>query len=68
MEDGLAIAGLIIGNNELKFKLIEQELGWNIRKEKIKEHKKKLARKNIVLAIFMNIKGYSIDALQKAKM
>jgi hypothetical protein len=69
MEDGLAIAELINKNPELKFKLIEEELSWNIQgnEDRIKKQKKKMARKNIVLSTFINIKGYSIEALSKAR-
>lgn len=70
MEDGLVIAQFTTKNPELKFKLLDKELPWNIvgNEERIKKHKKKLARKNIVLDEFMRIKGYSIDALMKAKI
>lgn len=71
MEDGLAIAELVTNNpdKELKYKLIENKLlYWNItgNKERTIKHKKKMARKNIVLSTFMNIKGCSIDKLREA--
>lgn len=71
MEDGLAIARLITNNpdKDLKYKLIEEELYWNIYRDEERsiKHKKKMARKNIVLSTFINIKGYSIYKLKKAK-
>ena len=68
MEDGLAIAELVTKNNLLKYKLIKKELFWNIEgdEKRITDHKVKMARKNIVLSKFMNIKGYSIDKLIRA--
>ena len=68
MEDGLAIAALISNNKNLKFKLINDKLGWKIDKKDDIKHKTKMARKNIVLSTFMNIKGYSTDKLMKAKI
>lgn len=72
MEDGLAIAKIITNNpdKDLKYKLIENKKNkkdWIIRgnEERLIKHKIKMARKNIVLSIFMNIKGYSIDKLTK---
>lgn len=71
MEDGLAIARLVTNNPDkcLKYKLIKESLYWNIYgdKERLIKHKKKMARKNIVLSTFMNIKGYSTDKFKKAK-
>lgn len=69
MEDGLAIAKLVSSNDNLKFKLINERLPWRIdedRERRIK-HKIKMARKNIVLSKFMEMKGYSIDKLMAAK-
>ncbi len=68
MEDGLAIAELVTNNNGLKYKLIENELSWFIEGdgEDVIKQKKKMARKNIVLSTFMNIKGYSIEKLMRA--
>ncbi len=70
MEDGLAIARLVYNNKDLKYKLIDKELLWNIDKDykRIFKHKVKLARKNIVLSTLINIKGYSIDKLMEAKI
>jgi len=69
MEDGLAIAELVTKNNGLKYKLIRKNLFWNIEGngERVIRQKKKMARKNIVLNTFMNIKGYSIDKLIAAQ-
>lgn len=66
MEDGLAIAKLVTNNPGLKYKLIPKEIYWNIMgdKKKAEEHKIKMARKNIVLSTFINIKGYSINKLK----
>ena len=68
MEDGLLIAKLTTENPEARYKLLDEKLPWNIigDKERIKNHKIKMVRKNIVLKKFINIKGYSIDALVKA--
>ncbi len=68
MEDGLAIAALVSNNENLKFKLIDERLPWRIEGDykRIMKHKIKMARKNIVLSAFMNIKGYSIDKLREA--
>ncbi|MBU3924818.1 hypothetical protein KJ575_00220 [Patescibacteria group bacterium] len=68
MEDGIAIAALISNNENLKFKLIDERLCWKIVGDCKREtnHKIKMARKNIVLSTFMNIKGYSIDKLREA--
>lgn len=68
MEDGLAIAALVSNNEDLKFKLIDERLPWRIVEgcERRMKHKIKMARKNIVLSTFMNIKGYSIDKLREA--
>jgi len=70
MEDGLAIAELATKNPELKFKLLEEELYCNVLgdEEVIKKHKIKMARKNLVLSFFINIKGYSSESLRKAKL
>lgn len=68
MEDGLAILKALNKNKDLKFILLEDELFWNIRGDELRilKHKLKMARKNIVLSTFMNIKGYSIDKLREA--
>ncbi len=70
MEDSLAIARLLTMHEKanLKYKLLNNTLAWNISDgdEVRLKHKKKMARKNIVLTTFMNIKGYSIDQLVKA--
>lgn len=67
MEDGLAIAKLITNNKnkKIEYKLFDEYLFWRLPRndERILRHKIKLARKNIVLSTFMNIKGYSIDKL-----
>ena len=66
MEDGLAIAELVTKNKDLKYKLIKKPLSWSINENNKKDHKIKMARKNIVLSTFINIKGYSIDKLREA--
>lgn len=71
MEDGFAIAELISNNkDEVKYtyKLFDKYLFWRLPKknERVLKHKIKLARKNIVLSTFVNIKGYSIDKLREA--
>jgi len=68
MEDGLAIAKLIYDNSNLKCKLIKNPLLWTISgdDERKLKHRLKLARKNIVLSAFINIKGYSIEKLNSA--
>ncbi len=68
MEDGLAILKALNKNKKLKFILLKDELFWNIQGDgsRILKHKLKMARKNIVLSTFMNIKGYSIDKLREA--
>jgi hypothetical protein len=65
MEDGLAIARLVNNNSNLKYELYKKHLQWNIEgnKDRIIEQKKKMARKNIVLSTFMQMKGYSVDKL-----
>lgn len=70
MEDGLAIAELVTKNDLLKYKLIKKELFWNIEgdEKRITDHKVKMARKNIVLGTFMQIKGYSADEFFKAAL
>ena len=68
MEDGLAITALVSNNKNLKFKLIDKILKWDIDKKREILHKTKMARKNIVLSTFINIKGYSVDKLMKAKI
>ncbi len=70
MEDGLAIAGLVSEDENLRFKLIDDNLPWKIDEDfkMVMKYKIKMARKNIVLSTFMNIKGYSIDKLMKAKI
>ena len=67
MEDGLAILKAVNENDNLKFFRLEDKLPWNISNNSIKRHKQKMARKNIVLSMFANIKGYSIDKLKIAK-
>lgn len=68
MEDGLAIAELVTKNSGLKYRLIKKALFWNIEggEKRVIKQKKKMARKNIVLSTFIQIKGYSIDKLVKA--
>lgn len=68
MEDGLAIAELVTKNKGLKYKIFKNDLFWNIQgnEKRIADHKIKMARKNLVLSTFMNIKGYSIDKLLEA--
>ncbi len=69
MEDGLAIAELVTKNKGLKYALYGEKIFWNIEgdKDRILNHKLKMARKNIVLSTFMNIKGYSADKLREAQ-
>jgi len=73
MEDGLAIAHLLSTDKfkDWKYKLIEgkppkwiipDDLG-NGAGQRIK-----MARKNIVLSTFMNIRGYSIERLRQARL
>ncbi|MEK7143048.1 MAG: hypothetical protein AAB785_02460 [Patescibacteria group bacterium] len=68
MEDGLAISKALDKNSNLKYKLLKDELFWNIDgdDERKIDQKVKLARKNIVLSTFINIKGYSIEKLRSA--
>lgn len=71
MEDGLAIAELITRNEGLKYELIgDNYLSWwiDIDENRKFKQKVKMARKSIVLATFMNIKGYSINKLMEAEL
>lgn len=70
MEDGLAIAELVNKNSGLKYKLLNKDLNWNIfgDEKRILGHKIKMARKNIVLCTFMQLKGYSVEKLKKASI
>ncbi len=72
MEDGLAIARIIhySPNKLLNYELIKEPIDWEIENDakRILEHKKKLARKNIVLSTFMNVRGYSVEQLARADM
>ncbi len=67
MEDGLAIAELITKDSKLECILIEKILAWNIESDpgRVLRHKEKMARKNIVLSTFIQIKGYSVEKLIK---
>lgn len=62
MEDGLAIARLQTFNKRLKYKLLKPALPWNISgdEKRIEEKKIMMARKNIVLSTFINLKGYKL--------
>jgi hypothetical protein len=70
MEDGLAIAKLVNDNPtlNLKCKLIKEPLDWIIEENDARRlnHRLKMARKNIVLSTFINIKGYSMERFKKA--
>lgn len=71
MEDGLAIAELVSNNENLKYKLIDDNFpSWRIDcdEKRILSQKIKMARKSIVLAAFMSIRGYSKDKLLKARL
>ncbi|HDZ86765.1 MAG TPA: hypothetical protein ENH57_03625 [Actinobacteria bacterium] len=63
MEDGLAIAKATKKDSNIKFKLFESKLIWEIEKSKIFNHRLKLARKEIVMRNFMKEKGYSEKTL-----
>lgn len=67
MEDGLAVLKALNKKSGLKSILLKKELFWNIptdKEERVKNQKLKMARKNIVLSTFANIRGYSIDKLK----
>lgn len=71
MEDGLAIAkAATLCGTDVKFKLLNQPLVlWDIEMAhgKVTDHRKKLARKEMVLRNFMAVRDYSVDDLLKAK-
>ncbi len=65
MEDGLAIAKVAShykGRKKL-FKLLSTQLDWEVEINKVVGHRKKLARKEIVLGVFMAARGYSVEDL-----
>jgi hypothetical protein len=68
MEDGLAIAKLVYDDSDLKCKLIKNPLPWTISGDDSRKmkHRLKMARKNIVLSTFINIKGYSVEKLNNS--
>lgn len=73
MEDGLAIAQAVSkskGSKDVKFKLIEKSLNWEIRdgNDGIEKHLKKLARKETVMRNFMVMRNYSVEDLKAAKL
>lgn len=74
MEDGLAIAQAVSqpkGLKDIKFKLIEKSLNWEIRDGNdgngIEKHLKKLARKEAVMRNFMAMRNYAVEDLKAAK-
>ena len=70
MEDGLAIAKAVSKNPKIKFKLLTKKLNWEIDSDndKVKRHRQKLARKDIVLRNFMAVRNYSVEDLLSAEM
>lgn len=68
MEDGLAIAKACTFDNKLRYRLLEKQLGWEVNDKKYLEHRKKIVRKDIVLSHFIGLKGYSVNALKKARL
>lgn len=68
MEDGLAIAEAAFFDANIKYKLLDSPINWEIDKDKIEDHKNKLKRKDIVLTVFINMREYSFDALMNAKL
>jgi hypothetical protein len=69
MEDGLAIAKAASqkGKDRIYFKLFEKKINWNIDLTKKRSHREKLARKDIVLRNFMEVRGYSVKDLEDAR-
>jgi hypothetical protein len=69
MEDGLAIAQAV-SNKKLRFELIDDPLLWEVKPgdNNILSHRKKLARKDIVLRNFMAVRNYPVQDLLHAKI
>ncbi len=68
MEDGLAIAEAVNKNKNLKFKLLDDYLSWEVNVGKEENHREKLARKETVLRNFMRVRNYYVDDLKAAEM
>ena len=71
MEDGLAIAKASANRREeIKFKLLKKRLTWDLGDDYniCLEHRRKLARKDVVMRDFMAIRNYSEKDLEKANI
>lgn len=71
MEDGLAIAKAVLIEPKIKYHLIDINKNsplWKVNPDKIPVHRKKLARKDIVLRNFMVIRGYSEKILKDSRI
>ena len=65
MEDGLAIAKARSKNNKLDYLLIDKKLEWAVNNKL--DHRKKLARKDVVMRNFMALRNYSVKDLRSAE-
>lgn len=69
MEDGLAIAEAVVRSKKtIKYALLDNYLRWEVDRDRVKDHREKLARKDTVLRNFMAVRNYSPKDLRNAEI